>query len=856
MRPNHLELVARAPRPSAGHLSIGLAFLLFAFAFPSESSAGADSDRGRGVCPPFFLKDEQGQTIDPVHGANEGSPYSPKQTCGAAGCHDYAKITEGYHFTQGKGEHPTEEQAARIGWASSPGNYGGNWCSPGPLYRYLSAKENDDASMIDMTSFTFLTDGCGACHPGGGPAEYDRDGIRYDERMADPASGFEPSGENRFDGDYHGARWSVTGVLEADCLLCHLPGYEYARRVKAIEAHNLRWAATAGSALAEVSGSTKDGEAVRVAYDRTRFRSDGTVDLRMVRSPRNEACLGCHAQPGWKKRGANYRARTDVHLRAGMRCVDCHPAGSSATDPRISGREVHQIAKGDDPGGLVRDDLDNTVIDCADCHDTGRLGAPIPKHRGLPPLHLTKISCQACHIPERTVMPISVQASDVYNPSPYISGGKKLWTFYGPDGEFRNHYGYLDMMGYDDKPTEIFRPALARYKGTIFPVNRVHTAWPGIEIEGRSALQQPRMRDIMKMWTSHRADPNKYPALARITDDNGDGMIEVNRADEIDALIESVTSLLDEIRYPMQGKRVVWVMNDRVYASGSEFRTIAKRDWEASPYGNVHKYSHDVYPARAALGSHGCTDCHSPSSEMFFASVAGEPFDANGKPVLIAQHELLGISRTEAILGAAREAILKPFLYLLLFLAALLAAARVIAQSAAVVLWGGLSPRAAGRAPLLLSLALLAGLAPLLLRQELRGYALPSRAWLDGNHFLLAAAILFFGVLGLLSAGGRFLPPEARGPRSLLRAVRSLLVLSLTAAIASGIAMQMNAGGFSEIAKHAYLIFDLSLLFVLLGLIARLASPAPLVLGIAGTGSGDRSAMSRAMTSSDFGGGR
>jgi hypothetical protein len=57
-----------------------------------------------GVCPPFHLKDEAGNIIDPVHNLNADKPYSLKQTCGAAGCHDYVLITKGYHFTQGQGE--------------------------------------------------------------------------------------------------------------------------------------------------------------------------------------------------------------------------------------------------------------------------------------------------------------------------------------------------------------------------------------------------------------------------------------------------------------------------------------------------------------------------------------------------------------------------------------------------------------------------------------------------------------------------------------------------------------------------------------------------------------------------------
>lgn len=51
--------------------------------------------RASGVCPPFQLRDEAGNVIDPVKGVNDTVPYSPRQTCGVSGCHDYGKITEG-----------------------------------------------------------------------------------------------------------------------------------------------------------------------------------------------------------------------------------------------------------------------------------------------------------------------------------------------------------------------------------------------------------------------------------------------------------------------------------------------------------------------------------------------------------------------------------------------------------------------------------------------------------------------------------------------------------------------------------------------------------------------------------------
>ena len=39
-----------------------------------------------GICPPIFLRDENGNIINPVSGVNPDVPYSPKQTCGK--CHN------------------------------------------------------------------------------------------------------------------------------------------------------------------------------------------------------------------------------------------------------------------------------------------------------------------------------------------------------------------------------------------------------------------------------------------------------------------------------------------------------------------------------------------------------------------------------------------------------------------------------------------------------------------------------------------------------------------------------------------------------------------------------------------------
>jgi len=596
-----------------------------------------------GVCPPFPLRDELGNPIDPVHGVNDAAPYSPRQTCGTSGCHDYAKITEGFHFVQGKGESLPEMFASRYNWVTSPGNYGGNWCSPAPLYRQLARKNNSNARMIDMTSFDFVTATCGNCHPGGGPLEFDRDGKRYDEWMRDPASGLTPGGENNLDGDYYKARWSETGVIEADCLLCHMPEYDYKKRNDELAKLNFRWAATVGAGFGAVTGKVAAGEQPAVAYDKSRFDADGNVVVHMAPEPRNETCLNCHAKPDWKKRGASFSARTDVHIKAGLRCVDCHAAGSRAVDPRIQGWEIHQFGKGDDPSGNVRNDLDNTVRSCESCHLEGWHNAPIAKHDWLPPLHLQKIACQTCHIPQRAVKSALVQASDVYNPAPRISPPPKhIWAFYDQEMNFWNHYGELDLFTNKDQPTDVTRPTLVRYKDKIYPANRVHSAWVGFEEEGKPGLNQLFMKDFFQMWTQHRADPaNKYPELAQITDDNTDGVIEVNRPEEIDALLAASKAYLAATAFPMEGRRLVWVSDSKAYYSSTESRDLPCEPYEATAYASVYKFSHDVSPAQAALGANGCKDCHAHNSPMFHAAVLGHPFDETGQPVFASQAAIL-----------------------------------------------------------------------------------------------------------------------------------------------------------------------------------------------------------------------
>lgn len=759
----------------------------------------AESISTEGVCPPFHLLTEEGDTIDPVRGLNSDKPYSPKQTCGR--CHDYELITQGYHFQQGKDEEPLELQAKRMQWVSSPGNYGGPWCSPAPLYRYLAAKENSEEAMVDMTSFDFVVS-CGVCHPGGGSLEYDRDSLRYDKLMGGIRQDFTPGGINDLDGDYYKARWSESGVIEADCNICHLPDYDNTERKKQITQLNFRWAATAASGFGVVTGSVAGGQEVSVNYNSDAFNPDGTIEPGLIREPRNEACLWCHEKPGWKKRGANFRPRTDVHLKAGLRCVDCHPAGMASDNELIGGKEVHQFGKGDDPGGHVRDDLDNTMRSCAYCHDTGYMGAPVAKHAWLPPLHIEKLACQTCHIPERMVKSAHFVASDVFNPGNRIpTKGKHLWTFYDPEMNYWNHYGDLEMMGYDDKPTFPFSPELVRYKGMIYPANRVHSTWPAIQTEGEQGLMQPRMGDIYKMWADFFNDPLSYPDLAKIKDDTGDEVIEVNTPEEIEALISSVRKKLREINYPLQGKRVVWVMNNRIYHTGNDYTEISREEWEASPYGNVHTYNHDIFPAKSALGINGCTDCHSYTAGFFMEHVSEYPFNTDGEATAIPQYSVLGLTAFQTHTSLIRESYLKPALYLMVLcfaLMALIAVARYFFRDLFSKKWLNIASIAA-------FIGISAVFALVFLDSRLSFYMMPSRFALDANHFLISLVIIAISIV-VIVLRTKCISAEICIGDKLKDSLSLAAIASIGLTVFSGLLMLLNAGNIF------YSLFDLGLL--------------------------------------------
>ena len=394
----------------------------------------------------IWLKNEMGQRITPTR--NSSDAYSPHRTCGT--CHGYLTITSGTHFQQGFDEMRDGYDAKRP-WVLSPGNFGkgGN---PGTFTERVAAKKNAGARDMGLSTYDWIAAGgkgqaiilsAGNLHPGGGPLEYGRkaDGrrdlsknlIQGEREKAQPLDGdytsrHTPDGKSRF---------RESGVVEGDCLMCHLKGYRLDRRNDQLALRNYRWAATAGAGLGEIKGavfsparadgSPEDGTPAKGKWNFARrpvvqytwsnsklftpqgkFRGSGLIS----KSVETDNCTQCHRVMDGQKSGTLYMPAGDLHLKAGLQCTDCHTLAGRTQAERLR----HHIGKGWSPTSTARNDLDGAGMKtCAACHledkyRPTRKGMPLEAknpdniHRSLfhkATFHTYLIHCAACHAPVR-----------------------------------------------------------------------------------------------------------------------------------------------------------------------------------------------------------------------------------------------------------------------------------------------------------------------------------------------------------------------------------------------------------------------------------------------------------------------
>ena len=549
-------------------------------------------------------------------------PYSPKKTCGH--CHDYKQITNGYHFQQGRTDGTgkivvSDAFDPKYIWSLSSGMYG-KYMVASMDSSQLARKANQHVSEIDKSSFSFVQH-CGACHPGGGWGEYDRSGhLYYDEESK--KFGYGDSQESPLlDGDYtpysngnahYGAPWDQSGVSEADCLICHLKGYQWKERGATLRGSFFKYGPTVGAGWANIkisqdeSGNSKVDE-VTVDYTKKEMADFENLHLQIVRRPPDENCWFCHAMADGNRRGRQWNPEKDVHKTKGLYCLSCHPSDKE-----------HNFAKGDSLQQTVRNDLNNSMHSCEDCHYKGK-DKKAPRYRHpFSPRHLKLIACQTCHIPFLTT-----PADLVYE---YASTGKPLVY---ETSKFLSNDPLNPKRPVPGGDPNIWYPAITKWKGRIVPAKSLAVSYWG-DMDPKTSVVKPIL-----LW---KIQELKKPILK---DDNGDGIPEANSIDEIKAFLKALKGD-DKLGNPI-ALHPVLMKGGFLYRldKKGEVKKIKHEQAEVIDF----SLSHNVMSGSGVIGARGCRECHSKKSSFFLRKVLIDPYDEKGKPVYIENWERLGIGK-------------------------------------------------------------------------------------------------------------------------------------------------------------------------------------------------------------------
>ena len=568
--------------------------------------------------PAVELYDKDFNVINPVAGENADKPFSTRNTCGT--CHDYDTITSGYHFQMGW-DKVSDDFGKGTGrpWELTHGKMGG-WYPFTP--RIFAKKQNQSADEIDLTAYDFVGFSrigpygapCGACHPGGGGLETDRDGNRYDAHLRE-----NPELKETLDGDYYKSSWDRSGVVEADCFVCHLRGYNFEERITQLERGNYEWAVVAATGLGIVSGSVRQGQEPRVTYNLRHFHADGTALLPWAGPPPSANCGYCHRRSDVYKRGFTWAdaLNPEIHHQQGMECVTCHPATIE-----------HQIEKGYSEVNRVADELDNTMKECRECHESGFAGATLPRHKTVRPSHVKRMACQSCHIP------IVRRAATMGHDS---TTGELTFVTLPPSAK-------------EAGEPAVWGPAYERRKdGIIYPFNSYLMVWWG-NLDEDGILYPLFLREQAAGWKLFQSS---------VTDDNEDGKPEVNRDEEI---ISGLKTYAESLRGNQRFRRIhpVFVSPGGAYHLDEQER-LTRLDYDLTGLTKIHfPISHNVAPARLALGTNECVECHATNAHFFQGPRYVDLYGPDGKPVSEPMGVEIGAGSFAFTLSSLHLEILRP----------------------------------------------------------------------------------------------------------------------------------------------------------------------------------------------------
>ncbi len=503
-------------------------------------------------------------------------PFSTKFTCGGK-CHNYERIKHGWHFNS----LDTVDQSGRPGaswiyvdqqtFTQIPISFR-NW--PG-VYK---------PQQLGLKTLQFLQI-FGRQMPGGGVGE--------EENARQLTDLF---------------RWRVSGNLEINCLGCHNAesAYDPAEYAAQTGRQNFRWAATAASGIASVRGSAKTmpdnydlywGAAPdqpqdlppQVIYNTSRFNYKQEVYFNITCDIPDRNCYFCHSVKVIdSSRTERWQLGQDVHLAAGMKCVDCHQNGLD-----------HHIIRGYEEETVSSMTGKNKAFTCTGCHlkkteqantDPGNLAAPRPAHRGIPSVHFERLTCTACHAGEW--------------PGPLTRWIKTAIT---------HGLGVKGINKSEQILPHIISPVLAeQVDGKIAPHNMV---WPSFWAMQQGDTITPLAPEVIS------------PLLKSIIlNDDSTGTGDWLKLD--DSLLTRVLDTLKTIK--LVTGEPVFINGGKLYRKNSKGKIITQNHSAAEPY--LWPLAHDIRPAARSLGIRGCSDCHALNAPLYFGKVEIDtPLKLTGK---------------------------------------------------------------------------------------------------------------------------------------------------------------------------------------------------------------------------------
>jgi hypothetical protein len=607
------------------------------------------------------LYDAQGSRIDPTD--PDALPYSPVHTCGR--CHDYEAIAHGYHFN-------AMSRLKEKGRAGEPWIWTDTRTGTQIPLSYRGWEGTYDPRKLGISAWDFLLQ-FGRQMPGGGPGEWlaatesepevsarELEGAGDAEQAAENPAANEPIDNEPIDN----GRWALSGQLAIDCMMCHSNNGVYSpeRWWEQIEKQNFTWAPAAAVGIADIDGEVSrlkdtppaaaDGEESgdadqprtdlpKTSYRPVRMDADKKIFFDVIRKPSNDICYYCHttrsvgdgATPDWTH-------DEDVHLRAGMSCTDCHRNGIEHHTVRGYEGEQHPT------------DQSVVTLSCRGCHmgdGGGRLGAPKPLHKGLPPLHLERMSCTSCHsgpVPREEALLVQTAMGHALGLPTHSLEATTPPQMAAPV-----------MLRTDEVlyPHRVVWPAFwgQQVGETITPLNpevvydtlrrtlRVRRTSTFTETLGDVSLNK---EDKAEVLGDERADV----PVAELSEEEQQKLAQLELTKGAEQFREKLGEALVELKEAIEtdGAQPVYVSGGRVYQLGEEDKVEIVEHEAAQPY--AWKLAHDVRPARWSSGAiDGCYDCHKMGAPIFDGQVTALGPGVDPEPPTEKMLELAGYDRQQ-----------------------------------------------------------------------------------------------------------------------------------------------------------------------------------------------------------------